>query len=408
MAFRDFAANETAGLIKGLRDAWSERSLHELRVLSHALDAAATATESALVAEANSEPDDGAIGELIERLSAAAASDAEAVAHQTLTAAQAEQEQQRRALEAKIDETTAAEAALRQQATEAEQALNQLHAEATKAKEAARQAASDHERAAAETQARLDEAAALNDKIQSELGATQTRLQALEGACTEMQDARRELEGLLADAIRGRSVLVEELEQAREAVSVAQAETESSKGELQSAVRQVRDLEEADKSRVAEAKAASLADQRRKESIDLARLGRMRRALQTIDAATAVSDVLEVLVEQLAHEFPRVALFVVRNNRLEGLRSCGLSAETDIKSIAVPLTGASPLTRAVTEQLPARLDVEADSAGLFGGHVACALALPVVAAKRVIAVAYVEQPQDLPGWSDRHFLYQWE
>ena len=89
MEFRDYAANETAALIKRLRATWSEQSCHELQAVRHALDAAAEVAETALTtAGAHAEPD-GPIGAPVERLTATADARAEAAAHQALTDARA-------------------------------------------------------------------------------------------------------------------------------------------------------------------------------------------------------------------------------------------------------------------------------------------------------------------------------
>jgi hypothetical protein len=135
------------------------------------------------------------------------------------------------------------------------------------------------------------------------------------------------------------------------------------------------------------------------DGVDRAPLDRVRRALHAIEAVTTVPDILEALVGQLAHEFARVALFMVRHNRLEGWCGRGFNPTIDIENIVMPLTIASPLTRALTDRTPATLAASADgiTVGLFGGPVAWAMALPVLAQGRVIAVAYAEHPEELPA-----------
>jgi hypothetical protein len=89
----------------------------------------------------------------------------------------------------------------------------------------------------------------------------------------------------------------------------------------------------------------------------------------------------------------------VRGHCLEGWRSVGLDPTTDIRTLAVPLTVDSPLTRAIVDNASAtlRADPGGTTLGLFGGTVACAVAVPVLADGRVTVVAYAEQTQELPG-----------
>jgi hypothetical protein len=593
MEFRDYAANETAALIKRLRARWSEESLHELQRLRHALDVAAQAAETAVTTEAHVDEPDGPIGALVEGLTATAHADAEAAAHQALAGAQAtvealqrdlqeraaeqaqlidaldevreqakalqsaldneqgqaaaaraelananvahasaevarqtieaawhdtnrehdavrgqleelrglldatraecvsvttqleneateraklaealstahtelqiaeterrrlteqldaatarahalqqaqdEQEHVRRDLQARVDAAVATEAQLRQQATQAEQAMEQLHADVTSARQAADSARSDREQADAEGQARLDEASALRATVQTqldaeratnaslletveaerqrahvieiaaqaevqavraELEAGEARLQALDVARAEMQQARDEAEGRLGAEILSRAALAEALEGARQAASHAQSETKACRDELEAAAQRIQALEEAHRTSGAEAR--TLGDQRGMEGVDTAPLYRVRRALQAFEAVTTVNDVLDTLVEQLAHEFAKVAVFTVRHNRLEGSCSRGFDPTTNIKNIVIPLTIASPLACAVTDQTPATFAADANgvTVGLFGGPVAYAMVLPVLEDGRVIAVAYAEHPQALPA-----------
>jgi hypothetical protein len=53
-------------------------------------------------------------------------------------------------------------------------------------------------------------------------------------------------------------------------------------------------------------------------------------AFDALSAATTIGDVLATLGEQLAAEFPRVALFRVKGNRLEGTHQIGFDLNNDI------------------------------------------------------------------------------
>ena len=59
-------------------------------------------------------------------------------------------------------------------------------------------------------------------------------------------------------------------------------------------------------------------------------------AFEALATATTMSDVLATLGEQLAAEFPRVALFRVKGNRLEGAHQIGFDLANDIGKVIIP------------------------------------------------------------------------
>ena len=71
-------------------------------------------------------------------------------------------------------------------------------------------------------------------------------------------------------------------------------------------------------------------------------------AFEALSAATTIGDVLATLSEQLAAEFPRVAMFRVKGNRLEGAHQIGFDLTNDIGKVVIPLAMDSSLSRAVT------------------------------------------------------------
>ena len=56
-------------------------------------------------------------------------------------------------------------------------------------------------------------------------------------------------------------------------------------------------------------------------------------AFDALSTATTITDVLATLGEQLAAEFPRVALFRVKGNRLEGAHQIGFDLTHDIGKV---------------------------------------------------------------------------
>ena len=115
-------------------------------------------------------------------------------------------------------------------------------------------------------------------------------------------------------------------------------------------------------------------------------------AFDALSGATTIVDVLATLGEQLAAEFPRVALFRVKGNRLEGTHQIGFDLTNDIGKVIIPLAMDSVLTRAVTSGHTERLSGNAiDTSGLpFGGSPTFALAMPIVVDAESIAIVYAD------------------
>src|SRR4029079_4167799 len=115
-------------------------------------------------------------------------------------------------------------------------------------------------------------------------------------------------------------------------------------------------------------------------------------AFDALSGATTIVDVLATLGEQLAAEFPRVALFRVKGNRLEGTHQIGFDLTNDIGKVIIPLAMDSVLTRAVTSGHTERLSGTAiDTSGLpFGGSPTFALAMPIVVDAESIAIVYAD------------------
>jgi PilZ domain-containing protein len=136
------------------------------------------------------------------------------------------------------------------------------------------------------------------------------------------------------------------------------------------------------------------ADARRQDR-ELA-LDRFGAALRTMDRATNPSEILDALLEPLAHDFAKAAMFLVGPAGLNGWRARGLPASQDISKLIIPLRNDSLPTRAVTTRKGAHIAVNGGNPqiGLWGGPVASAVALPIRAGDGVIAVAYAEDPDE--------------
>jgi hypothetical protein len=128
-------------------------------------------------------------------------------------------------------------------------------------------------------------------------------------------------------------------------------------------------------------------------------LEHLRTAFQRLAAAATVDDVLIALVDALASEFSRVALFQVNGNRLEGRRQTGFDFGSDMSKVVVPLTKGSAIAEAVRSgrvQGLTAAELTDGSRKLFGGVPSFVLILPVVSAGQIHAVVYADnsdQPQ---------------
>jgi hypothetical protein len=103
---------------------------------------------------------------------------------------------------------------------------------------------------------------------------------------------------------------------------------------------------------------------------------------QALSSATTIADVLTTLVEQLAAQFPRVALFRMKKSHLQGEHQIGFDLKTDIAKVVIPLGMDSLLARAASSGRVERLSAEElaeTNAVPFSGSPMNALALPIIA-----------------------------
>jgi hypothetical protein len=127
-------------------------------------------------------------------------------------------------------------------------------------------------------------------------------------------------------------------------------------------------------------------------------LDQLLSVFHQLGTATTSADALPALVDGLAREFSRVALFRVHGGRLECTRQAGFPFQSDVSRLAIPLLGNSLLTRCVkTRQLEAFFggahhDVRAIIP--FGGTPACALAMPIVFQGTVAGIVYADDSND--------------
>jgi len=81
--------------------------------------------------------------------------------------------------------------------------------------------------------------------------------------------------------------------------------------------------------------------------VELAFAERMSDAVRRLDGARSLIEVLDVLTDAGAREAPRVAILLVRGNKLAGWRAAGFSRDNDPRELEVPVDQAGLLTRAI-------------------------------------------------------------
>jgi hypothetical protein len=125
-------------------------------------------------------------------------------------------------------------------------------------------------------------------------------------------------------------------------------------------------------------------------------------AFSALERTTTAPELLGSVVDALAHEFSRVALFGVRNQRLERIRDRGFDFTHDITRAVMPLSADSLLARAHEsghlESVFAGQNGEWEAALPFGGTPACAVAMPLVVRGQTEAVVYADD-SDTPGFA---------
>jgi uncharacterized protein YoxC len=127
-------------------------------------------------------------------------------------------------------------------------------------------------------------------------------------------------------------------------------------------------------------------------------------ALHALGPGATAADVFGTLVRLLAAEFPRVAIFRVKGNHLQGELSAGVDASIDITKLVIPVSLDSVVSRAAagTTLEQATAEQIADSRPPFGGTPASALAAPLLFQGETLAVVYVDS-DDAPN--DAHAAF---
>lgn len=390
MTFQDHARRQAGAALDALINEASAAVREELHALRAAFDERVAALETSV----GSQDQRAVLERLVEDLSRAATERAEQAASHARLETQEAADALLAAAQGELDGARASHAAVVASLEQARERIRALQESAT-TDAAAR--SNLEERLAREQVARIEldkalkhaqtEIAQSQEEVQArvaDLEAVEGRLQAVELECTELRQARDEAE-IRADAqASSRATLARDLEEARQIAAAAKAGVDARAMEAHAAAERLRAVE----MRLA-----------RVEGEGQTAVERVKGGLRMVTGATSAQAILEVLVAQLGQEFPRVALFLNRRNRLEGWRSRGFDSETDIANMTIPLNDPSALARAASDK--ATVVIEAGAGGVkegaFGQPVESAIAWPVLVSGGVVAVAYAEHPVGLPS-----------
>jgi hypothetical protein len=409
MEFSALASKETSALLTRLLDRSSKASLERVATLRAALDTASKALETAIATTPEIDAD---VDELAKRLSKAAAAEADV----RLKHLSAEARKITDALRGELAEVIGEKDALAISLTDARAQLETLRGQlATEQKQgqAAQKALEASQKELEASQKELSEAQSSNKRLdaahaeavaarEKEAAARATLEADLQGIRGQLDSARKETKRAAAEA----EAAVAERRKAEVALSAANSQAQAAEAKLsavttlfKTSAARVQALEREQEQQAAAMRelegrthAPADMDVELPHAAGAGVLDGLLGAFDALSAATTIGDVLATLGEQLAAEFPRVALFRVKGNRLEGTHQIGFDLTNDIGKVIIPLAMDSLLTRAVTSGHTERLSGDAiDASGLpFGGSPTFALAMPIIVDAESIALVYAD------------------
>ena len=328
---------------------------------------------------AAAEERDGEIADLVDRLAASAAADAERAA-QALDIASGEAVRLTGALQQTQEQLDAAEiardtladqlAASTARIAELESTIvenSQLAAaastaatadaeRATKAIEAAHAESSRLSAELRQAQDQLDATAIARDTLGDQLAASTARIETLE--CTIAENAH------LAAAV----------EDARQQMQAAERERQSLTENVTRQTEQIHALE------------ARMRDQQ-------GVVEHLPIVFRAVAAARTMTDALTAVANGLSGLFPRVALFRAKADRLEGVHQSGFDFTGDISNVVIPMTIDSVMSDAVASDGITVLtadDLAASHALPFGGAATSAIVLPLSVDGQTVAAVYAD------------------
>ena len=244
-------------------------------------------------------------------------------------------------------------------------------------------------------QSGLDKARSDEKARQSTIDRLQASEKSLQASLDKLQGSEKSTQTTISKLQASEKVYQAKLAQASAASALAEAELKNVQAERDDIAEQLQRAETA----LAEQN-RSAKNQPQKGGSAAMPIDQLRGAFQQLTAAGSVTDVLTVLVDALASEFSRVALFTVNGNRLEGRRQTGFDFGSDISKVAVPLSKGSALAEAVRSGRVQGLTANELTDGnrkLFGGSPSFVLILPVPVANEIHAVIYADNSGHAKG-----------
>jgi hypothetical protein len=406
MEFDAVAAKETSALLTRVLGTSAQASRKKVDALRAALDTAAKALEASLAEAPDVEQE---VDDVVKRLVKAATADADA----RLKHLSAEARKITDALKSELAVTTAEKdklaASLKEIRADLESTRAQLQNEQKQAV-AFRTELSEVQAANKKLDIARAEAIAAREKQEKSATAIQIEMQALkaqlDAARKEAARAASDREAVVAQKQKIVEDVIAEKQKLEIAVNAANTQAQAAEAKLsavttlfKTSAARVQALEREQEQHLSairelEAKAAAVPE------VDVSgqatsMLDGLLGAFDALSTATTIADVLATLGEQLAAEFPRVALFRVKGNRLEGAHQIGFDLTNDIGKVMIPLAMDSLVSRAVAAGTTERLSGDVDTSGLpFGGSPTFALAMPIVVDGEAIAVLYTDDFTD--------------
>jgi predicted nucleic acid-binding Zn-ribbon protein len=265
----------------------------------------------------------------------------------------------------------------------------------------------------------LESAHARITTLEDELSAAHGRDRAFQADIDAAWDRTRTLEGDLAaalSAVERHDAVVTELEMSRARTHTLEAE----RGVREDAMRQLQmRLDEAlqaearlreqaeTKLREAAAKAGDSASDAEQSDALRWEVERMVslfdasvRAVNEMSSARTSGDLMSELIKRLSLQFSRVALFRVKAQALEGELQVGFE-DTDISKLVLPLTVDSLLTRAINSGSVESItgsDIAPRLGTPFNGTPTSAVALPILLQGTTVSVVYADDA-DMPDYA---------
>lgn len=115
-------------------------------------------------------------------------------------------------------------------------------------------------------------------------------------------------------------------------------------------------------------------------------------AVEALGSTKTIADLFATMVREVGKQLPRVALFRVKGNHLEGEYGSGVDESVQLKKIVIPMSMDSLITRAANAETAVRADGK-ELASLrppFGGSPVSAFAVPVTFQGETLAVLYID------------------